>query len=165
MNINYSKICNHSRLGRIDNNFVRCLDCGQSMISQKQMISNKTSKDFTNENKYFTKNFDRNFTNVFEEVDEQSSRPLYEYYTDRTQSNHIIVNKQVQFLSNPPKYEVSVNGTTSYLTNEQILKMLGDIGAIRVDHRSLWNLPGEDNIRSQNYNHNPRMKRTIMRDD
>ena len=39
----------------------------------------------------------------------------------------------VQFVSNPPKYEVIVNGMKSYLTNEEIQKILSDINAIRVD--------------------------------
>ena len=133
MNVNYSNVCNHSRLERISSTCVRCLDCGQSMISQKQVPSNKSSKDFSNENKSFTKNFDRNFTNVLEEVDIQSTRPLYEYYTDHSQSNYIVINKQVQFFSDPPKYEVSVNGSVTYLTNEQIQKILRDINAIRID--------------------------------
>lgn len=133
MNINYSKICDHDRLQRIDKNFVRCLNCGQSMISQKTMVANKTSRDFIRENKSFAKNFDRNFSNILEEVDEQSSRPLYEYYTDRMQVNHIIVNRQIKFNSNPPKYEVSVNDDKFYLTNEQIQQMLHDTAAFRVD--------------------------------
>lgn len=132
-NINYSKICNHGRLKRINNDFVRCLECGQSMISQQKMITNKTRQDFTDENKSFVRNFDRNFTNILEEVDEQSSKALYEYYTDHIMANKIIVNKMVQFVSNPPKYEVIVNGMKSYLTNEEIQKILSDINAIRVD--------------------------------
>lgn len=130
---NYSIICDHKRLNRINKNFVRCLDCGQSMISQQKMLSNKTRQDFTNENKSFVRNFDRNFSNILEETDEQSTKPLYEYYTDRMNTNHIIINKQVQFQSNPPKFEVTVNGSTTYLTNMDIKKMLFDINAIRID--------------------------------
>lgn len=134
MNIDYSGICDHSRLQRINKDFVRCLSCGQSLISQKIPSTNKSSLDFARENKNFTKNFDRNFTNVLEEVDEESSqKPLYEYYTDKMQTNRIIVDKRVQFSSNPPKFEVSVNGDKYYLTNDQIKKMLNDTGSFRVD--------------------------------
>lgn len=128
-----ANLCDHLRLKRLDNNFVRCLDCGQSIISQKNMIYNKTSKDFSNENKTFTRNFNRNFTNVLEEVDEESTKPVYEYYTDRIGANNIVVNKVVQFSSDPAKFEVIVNGTKHYLTNDEIKKLLSDINAIKVD--------------------------------
>ena len=133
MNRTYSKICNHNRLQRINPDFVRCLDCGQSMISQKKMITNKTRTDFTNENNRFIRNFDRNFTNVLEEVDQSSNIPLYEYYTDRIGTNKVIDNRKVQFSSDPPKFEVIVNGSKHYLTADEIRKLLGDINAIRID--------------------------------
>ena len=133
MNVNYSKICNHNRLQRIGNDFVRCLDCGQSMISQSKLLSNKTRQDFTKENKSFVRNFDRNFSNVLEEVDDQSMEPLYEYYADRMMINKIIINRQVQFQSLPPKFEVFVNGSKTYLTNDDIQKLLIDAGAFRID--------------------------------
>lgn len=132
-NSNYSVICNHSRLTRIDNNFVRCLECGQSMISQQNISRNKTTQDFANENKSFSRNFDRNFTNILEETDEQSNAPLYEFYTDRRMTNKIVVDKNCRFNSDPPKYEVIVNSFKSYLTNSEIQKLLLDINAIRVD--------------------------------
>ena len=132
-NESYSNICRHDRLQRIDENFVRCMDCGQSMISQKHMATNKTSKDFTNENKSFCRNFDRNFSNVLEEVDEYSSSPLYEYYSDRMGINIIIINKRPAFHSYPIKYEVIANGSKSYLTVDYIQKMLSDINAIKID--------------------------------
>lgn len=133
MNDNYSMICGHNRLQRIDNNFVRCLDCGQSMISQVNIPMNKSRQDFTKENKSFIRNFDRNFSNILEEVDNKQSRPLYEYYTDRNMMNIIIVDRRVKFNSDPPKFEVLVNGNKNYLTNNDILKLLSDTGAFRVD--------------------------------
>ena len=137
MNINYSKICNHKRLERINNNFVRCMNCGQSMISQEILLTNKTRNDFTNENKSFVRNFDRNFTNILEEVDEQSMAPLYEYYTDRNWVNLIVINKIVQFYSNPAKYETIINGTKSYLNENEIKKLLFDVKAIKVTENDL----------------------------
>lgn len=123
-NGNYSGICNHARLTRLDNNFVRCLGCGQSFVSQKSVPANKTRRDFTRENKSFTRNFDRNFSNILEEVDTVSDAPLYEYYIDRNWTNGIIINRAVKFSSDPPKYEVDINGQTAYLDNSQIMKLL-----------------------------------------
>ena len=128
----YGNLCNHNRFKRIDDNFVRCLDCGQSMISQKILEGNKKRNDFTKENKSFNRNFDRNFSNELDEVDELSSRPIYEYYTDRMGANKIIINKQLMFSSNPPKYKVTVNGSDNYLTQQEIHQMLWDINAIRI---------------------------------
>jgi hypothetical protein len=139
MNVNYSKVCNHNRLQRINNDFVRCLECGQSMISQSKMLSNKTRQDFTKENKNIHRNFDRNFSNELEEVDDQNSNPLYEYYSDRMMLNKIIVNRQVKCNSQPPKYEIFVNGSKTYLTNEEIRQLLIDVGAFRVDEGLIKN--------------------------
>jgi hypothetical protein len=133
MNANYSTICDHGRLQRLNGNFVRCSDCGQSMISQINIPSNKTRHDFTNENKSFIRNFDRNFSNVLEEKENQQLEPLYEYYTDRMMINVIVVDRRVKFDSNPPKFEVIVNGSKSYLTNDDIIKLLADSNAFRVD--------------------------------
>lgn len=130
---NYSKICDHARLIRIDSNFVRCQVCGQSMISQQYILLNKNSKDFVNENKSFIRNFDRNFTNELEETNDKLSNPIYEYYTDHLGVNKIIVNRKVQFCSNPPKYEVIVNDSKSYLTNNEIQKILLDINAVKIN--------------------------------
>lgn len=129
-NPNYSQICNHDRLDRIDDNFVRCLKCGQSLISQKQLINNKSRRDFTKENPNFNKNFDRNFTNMLEEV--ESSKPIYDYYTDKIKANQIIINRQVQFSSNPAKYETNINGVKHYLTKNEINKLLSDINAVHI---------------------------------
>lgn len=129
----YSSICDHPRLKRVSNDFVRCLKCGQSIISQKQLATNKSSLDFATENSNVIKNFDRNFSNVIEETDAESTRPQNEYYIDRTRSNYVIVNKQNVLRSQPAKFEVSVNNSKSYLTDNQIRQLLNDISAIRTD--------------------------------
>lgn len=133
MNTNYSIICQHNRLQRIDKDFVRCLECGQSMISQSEIKCNKSRRDFTKENKNFLNNFDRNFSNVLEETDEMTNVPLFEYYADKSLMNKIIINRQVKFNSQPSKYQVQVNDTMSYLTEVDIRKLLSDINAIRID--------------------------------
>lgn len=127
---NYYPICDHHRLQRIDDNFVRCLQCGQSLISQKLLPNNKSRRDFIKENKNFDKNFDRNFTNVLEEID--TSKPVYDYYTDKMKANKIIVNRQAQFSSSPAKYEVIVNHAKYYLTEPEIKKLLSDINAVHL---------------------------------
>jgi hypothetical protein len=108
------------------------------MISHVKIPINKKERDFVKENKSFIRNFDRNFSNTLEEVDDSVIKPLYEYYMDKRGVNRIIVNRMIQFNSNPPKYEVIVNGHKYYLVEESIIKMLSDIGAIRVD-RELFN--------------------------
>lgn len=132
-NPNYSKICYHSRLSRMDDNFVRCMECGQSMISPKVVLGNKTRKQFTDENKTFNKNNNRNFTNIIEEMDQQSKIPRYEYYTDRNFANIIIINRMAQFSSDPPVYQVIINGEKAYISNDEIKKLLLDTNVFRVD--------------------------------
>lgn len=135
----YARICNHQRLTRLNDNFVRCLDCGQSMVSHYKMALNKRQKDFTKENKSFVRNFDRNFTNVLEEIDEQTNKPLLEYYIDRNWANLVIVNRSVQFQSSPAKYEVVINGERVYLDDLKINKILSELNAIRVDEQQVKN--------------------------
>lgn len=130
---NYSTICNHNRLTRLDDNFVRCLKCGLSMVNQKNILTNKNSRDFVKENGSFIKNFDRNFNNVIEEIDELAKRPIYEYYIDRNCLNLIIVNRSSYLNSNPLRFEVIINGKKTYLDNTQFKKVLTDINAVRID--------------------------------
>ncbi|AKI78997.1 hypothetical protein [Acanthamoeba polyphaga mimivirus] len=130
---NFSTICNHNRLKRIDDNFVRCLDCGLSLINQVKILPNKSRQDFSKENKSFLRNFDRNFSNLIEQVDEESSVPTYKYYADRKWLNLIKINNIVQFQTNPPKYEVFINGEKSYLTQKQIDRIIQTLGVIHID--------------------------------
>ena len=129
--MSYETICDHNRLARIDKNFVRCLECGKSMVSQTNIALNKNEKDFVKENSKFTRNFDRNFSNVIEEVEQQ--KPLYEYYTDRNLANLVIVDKKVQFQSYPPTYLLTVNNTHRYCTMDEIKQLISDISAVRID--------------------------------
>lgn len=132
--MSYATICSHPRLERIDANFVRCLQCGQSMISQKREVRNKTRQDFTREQPQFVRNFDRNFSNELVETSRPSqSRPLYEYYTDKLGVNSIVIDRRVLFDSDPAKYRCQVNGQTSNLTQTDIHKLLAEIGAFRID--------------------------------
>ena len=129
----YAKLCNHSRLKRIDDNFVRCYECGLSMISQKRPDTNKSRLDFSSENKLFLKNFERNFTNTIEQTDHETSDiPIYEYYSDRHGQNKIIINKVPVFNSNPHKYEIFVNDSQYYLTTEHVNKILRDTNSQRI---------------------------------
>jgi hypothetical protein len=133
MNGSYSRVCDHYRLKRINNNFVRCIDCGESMISQTTITNNKSSKDFSKENPSFARNFDRNFTNILEEIDNEYQEPIIEYYTDGLHVNKIIVERRRIFQTNPAKYAVKINGNKYYLTNDEIKKVLTDIQAIRIN--------------------------------
>lgn len=129
----YSKICDHTRLKRIDDNFVRCAECGLSMISHKKAMINKTKKEFENENGLFMRNFDRNFTNTIEEKDEKSTEPIYKYYADKHGVNKIIINQVPVFNSYPNKFQVFVNDSSYYLFGEQIQKILLDTNAQEVN--------------------------------
>ncbi|BCS82981.1 hypothetical protein QLL95_gp1142 [Cotonvirus japonicus] len=131
--LNFSNICGHNRLKRMDKNFVRCLDCGLSIINQSKIQSNKTPREFAEENKSVTRNFDRNFTNILEEIDEQSNVPFYEYYSDRLWNNLIKYDRTPQFSSDPVKYKIFINGHVHYLMQKEIDNVLSSINAIRID--------------------------------
>lgn len=127
----YAEICDHARLKRINDNFVRCLKCGKSMISQQNVMRNKTGQDFARENKSFTRNFNRNFSNEIEEVDEEFNEPILEYYTDPLRINNIFIDRRPVFHSDPPKYKTIINGETKYLIDTEIQKILRSIGATK----------------------------------
>ena len=132
--MNYSFLCPHKQLKRIGENFDRCLDCGQSLINPKyQELRNKTRQDFTKENRSFTRNFDQNFSNVIDEMDEVSDRPMYEYYTDKNFVNLIKINRQIQFQRFPPVYQTWVNDQMSYLSDAQLEEILTNVQAMRID--------------------------------
>ena len=131
-NSTFSGLCDHSRVKRLDDNFVRCLKCGQSMISQADVSLNKTGQDFTKENKSFERNFNRNFSNVIEEVDQPGPPPI-EFYTDANNLNYMIIDRTLMFSTNPPKFKINFNGDVVVMTNEKINEILQKIKAVRVD--------------------------------
>lgn len=134
MNISYSTICDHPRITKINGDFDRCLTCGQSFInSTYSKLRNKTSGDFARENKRFTRNFDRNFTNIIEETDYITEPPHIEYYTDRMQVNLVKVNRSDILPGYPPKYKITVNGEFEYMELDQIRQLLAQMGAIKID--------------------------------
>ena len=128
----FSEICNHDRITRIDDNFVRCAKCGQSMISKINLTGNKTRQDFTNENKSFRRNFNRNFTNEIEEVDQYSTPPI-EYYTDINNLNYVIIDRTPIYKTDPIKYKINFNGDVVVMSTDKINEILQKIRAVRID--------------------------------
>lgn len=129
----YDTICYHTRLKRLNDNFVRCLDCGLSMVNQKNILTNKNRREFTNENPNSTRNFERNFNNILEEVDtDYNHRPL-EYYSDPKMINLIIVDRTNYLQSNPVKYRVNINGQMIYFLPNKLHELLTKIKAIRIN--------------------------------
>lgn len=129
----FGSICVHDRLERIDKNFVRCLRCGESLVSQAQVLPNKTMNEFLAETKAPLKNFDRNFSNNIEQNLNTNNTPLLEYYMDRMKMNRVVVDRRPKFSYDQPKYVVVVNGNSDYLTDDQIYKMLSTTKCFRVD--------------------------------
>lgn len=134
MNVSYSTICNHPRTVKINGDFDRCLACGQSFINPTySKLRNKTGQDFAKENKRFVRNFDRNFTNIIEETDYINEPPHIEYYTDRMQTNLVMVNRSDMLPGCPPKYKITVNGDFTYMELEQIRELLAQVDAVKID--------------------------------
>lgn len=132
--MSFSAICSHPQTERIDKNFSRCLRCGQSFVNPTKTMRNKTSQDFTNEYSRSMRNFDRNFSNQLDETYKpKQPQSLNEYYVDKTGVNKIIVDRNILFNSDPPKYRVNINGQISTLMNQDILQILSDTGAFRID--------------------------------
>lgn len=128
---NYNNLCEHLNQIRISDDVVKCTACGRSMIDQVRQISNKKPSDFIKENKVAIKNFDRNFSNEFEDPN-KNLPPDYIYYTDKHGANIVVINKNSAFKSDPPKYETMINGTRNYLTNEGIVQILKKIRAHQI---------------------------------
>lgn len=142
-NQNYSKICTHTRLTRLNENFVRCLECGQSMISHQNIYRNKSRQDFTKENSNFVRNFDRNFSNIIEETD-FPDKPIYEYYIDKNGANVVIVDKTQTYSNYPIRYKVIMNGETAIMDDTQIKDILNDIRAVRIDEEQFKQILGQN---------------------
>jgi len=127
----HSELCYHKRTERIDDQFVKCYDCGHSFVKLKKEIVNKSCLDFTNENLSFDRNYYRNFTNIIEEPIEYGPPPI-EYYADKNLQNKIIVNRKIVFSADPPKYQVMVNSEPCIMTDDQIKRLLKDTKAIKM---------------------------------
>lgn len=135
--MNFSKICYHDRTTRINNEFVKCVDCGQKIVNIQNHITNKRCHDFAME-KGSLKNFDHNFSNTIDFDDNEKKYLRVEYYTDRNRVNNIVVNRLNKYYSDPPKYDVNINGTKRLLTDAQIDQLLRDTNTMRVDEHQFY---------------------------
>lgn len=127
--MDFAKLCFHESTKRINDNFVRCVNCGQSIIKPSTVIANKTRNDFTQENTSFNRNFDRNFSNEISEPDKIRQGPV-QHYSDRYGLNFVTIDWTMQHASNPPKYTIIMNGEKVLVTEKQIDKLLHDMNAI-----------------------------------
>jgi hypothetical protein len=116
-----TSICQHSKTSRINDNFIKCLDCGQSVVSNNKSYTNKGMQNFVSENKSFQRNFDRNFRNDIIEGEEKG--PI-EMFADAQFVNVIIVDRTPLYGTTPPKYKIIFNGESLYLTNDHIANLL-----------------------------------------
>jgi hypothetical protein len=132
--MNFSKVCYHDRTTRINNEFVKCVECGQKIVNIQKHITNKTRDDFTRENKDFSKVF----SNEIDFDDEDRKYVRVEYYADRNRVNNIIVNRLNKYFSNPPKYDVNINDKKILLNDMQIDKLLRDTSAMRIDEHQFY---------------------------
>jgi hypothetical protein len=138
MNNNFCSLCSHSRINRINNDFIRCLTCGESFPNKLITHKNKTIQDFAKESPGFMKNFDRNFTNVIDQNDIYYDEPNYEYYVDASFLNKIIVDKKNLFNSDIPTYRVNINNKVHNIDSEKLQHILDKIGAIKIDKRAFY---------------------------
>jgi len=127
----YSTFCEHRRIGRVDQNFVRCNDCGRSFVDQMSVPSIKKMDDFVKEDQSFQRNFNRNFSNEIEEVESYGPPPV-EYYVDKNWINRIVIKWERIYGSDPAKYHVSLNGDNTSMTNDQIKQLIQSVRATRI---------------------------------
>ncbi len=123
--MNYSTICNHNRVERINDNFIKCLQCNETIINQLMSPTNKSTYDFVRENKSFMRNTSKNPYNVVELTPQNHQ----EVFMDQHGINKVIVSRQG--LSDGT-YPVTINNVKYYLTKPEIEKVLTGIGAIRI---------------------------------
>lgn len=127
----YSRICYHSRSERINDQFIKCFDCGQSFVKPKNEIKNKRCSDFSVEDTQFNRNYERNFTNNIEAPIEYGPAPI-EYYTDKNNQNKIIIDRKNNFESDPQKYRVIINNKECILTEDKIQTLIRDTKVRRI---------------------------------
>lgn len=123
----YSKVCYHSNVRRIDNDFVRCIDCNQSVINKLSNITNKKSTDFTSTNRHFN----RNFSNELPPLD-QIAPGYLEYYADIHGVNRIIVDRTNRYFGTPVTYNVTINDEKIVLDDDKINHLLALSKANRI---------------------------------
>lgn len=132
--MSYSFFCYHESTKRIDDVYVKCNNCGLTIISMLQEPKNKSLADFTRENKQF--NPSRYNDNI---IRDQYQKSTIEYYVDKSFLNKIYIDrsdKSVQYKSIDSnaiiKYLVNINGSNEYYTNDEILDLLKQISATRI---------------------------------
>ena len=128
---NYSEICDHRNVARIDTKFVKCKDCGDSFVSNITTTKNKVAADFTCTSNCGLKNFDRNFSNNVSTDCKQN--PIVNYYADKNGVNLIKLDACNKFGSNPPKYQITLNGESTYLDMSKINEIIKETKAMQID--------------------------------
>lgn len=118
--------CFHRNKRQINNTTAICLDCGVDVISVIETKRMKTMKDFERENPIDEEYFNRNFTN---EVNYGDPELTTEYYVDKNGIFFIMIDKSFQLLSNPPQYNIRINGKQSTMTDNEINMFLRKITA------------------------------------
>jgi|GEM_PF-6333355 len=148
----FSTICDHQKIKRIDEDFVKCVDCGMSLVDP--LIEDKVMKmqDYVKENRSFDRHFNRNFDNNFPSEAEWDSRvgkqntlnpnPLtskgifgsnnqssgLSRYRSSDGTTEVIVDYSL--LGKPARHHVRVNGKWTYASPEEVKKYLMQINAI-----------------------------------
>lgn len=138
--MSYSNLCYHDRIERIDDTFVQCLQCGESMVNQSYLPSNKRMSEYKSENDRVIRNFDRNFTNIINTAVPKS--PIKnDYYVDRKGMNRVIVDRNRVVQTIPPKYHVVINDNKLLLSEKDIKDVIRRIKGQQVNEQLFKSLP------------------------
>jgi hypothetical protein len=146
----FAGLCSHSRLKRLDQNFVKCVDCGESQIKPVEPTRDELMQKYMDENRFFDDNFIRNFDNKYVPQKEwekshglhhkeTTSKSLsymggYHTYSARDGRMEILVESTMQESSDPkvePQHAVRVDGRWFSMSSRELKNFLVKNGAHR----------------------------------
>ena len=112
-------MCKHRRTMRVDENFVECIECGESWIDKRGLKGNenhnKRPNEFVKENKSFDRNFSRNFDNKFEKPNDWNAK-----YMNAIEEKKILKEKE------EPYVFISGDGYMEIMVSKDPLNKVGE---------------------------------------
>lgn len=127
----------HRDVSRIDENFVKCYECGETILQAQNRMTNKTSRDFVQEDKSFRyrKNNSSRYDKHTDYTPKVSSYCKKKYYADRNWINVIMIDYNSTLNTRPVKFRVKLNGQYDSLTLDEILNVIQKLRLIEIDEQ------------------------------
>jgi hypothetical protein len=146
----FANLCGHNHTKRIDKDFIKCTNCGESFIQTLGFDHDQKMNAYIEENRVFDDQFNRNFDNTFipkqrwekqygSVIRDRPSESMeylggYVTYSGKDGRTEILVETESRAQNDPrapPQHKVRLNGQWTTMSTSELKKYLSRVGAVR----------------------------------